>query len=739
MYLKSLEISGFKSFGRKGSLEFKTPISAIVGPNGSGKSNVAESFRFVLGEQSMKTLRGKRGEDLIFSGSREERPMNRASVKVVFDNTTRFLDIDYDEVSIERVVHRDGVNQYFINKSQVRLKDISELLAGANIGASGHHIISQGEADRILSVNSKERRGIIEEALGLRVYQFKILESERKLGKVDENIKSVQSLRREIAPHLKFLKKQVSRLEESLELKEQLRKLYKDYFKREDIYLKHWRNHILQNKKPLEAELESMNAELSDAKKILSDVKNNDKEDDVLLGFENKLKEVRAEKSELDRKIGQIEGMISFEERRIKQDEERQKREESRVVRFSEVKSVLNEIEALFDKYQGVDLLKKVKEVISGFVTKNTNFDNNVETDKKELPGLLEKKNGFIKEKEVVLEKERGLLSEYNNRKGELEKEKDSLRKAELRIFEINAKQSDVRSKLNALVDLEDRINIESENYKKELSEGFILAGPEATRFSDYDLAVSDSDIISEKRFVQEDRRRDIEKIKIKLESMGAGSGDDVVKEYNETKERDEFLEREIGDLQNSEQSLKQLIAELKEKLDTEFKEGVEKINKQFNEFFALMFGGGSASLSVVKAEKRKKKDDELLPEFDEEAGEDGIDVNVSLPNKKTKGLQMLSGGERSLTSIALLFAMSQIKPPPFIILDETDAALDEANSRRYGDMIENLSKYSQLILITHNRETMSRAGVLYGVTMGGDGVSRLLSIELEEAVKVAK
>src|SRR6185295_2865757 len=117
---------------------------------------------------------------------------------------------------------------------------------------------------------------------------------------------------------------------------------------------------------------------------------------------------------------------------------------------------------------------------------------------------------------------------------------------------------------------------------------------------------------------------------------------------------------------------------------------------------------------------------------------EEGIEISVNLPRKKVKGLMMLSGGERALTSIALIFAMSQVKPPPFIILDETDAALDEANSRKYGDMIENLAKYSQLILITHNRETMSRAGVLYGVTMSS-GVSKLLSIQFDEAVAVAK
>jgi len=115
------------------------------------------------------------------------------------------------------------------------------------------------------------------------------------------------------------------------------------------------------------------------------------------------------------------------------------------------------------------------------------------------------------------------------------------------------------------------------------------------------------------------------------------------------------------------------------------------------------------------------------------------LDIKVSMPRKKVRGLEMLSGGERSLISIALIFAVSQVNPPPFLILDETDAALDEANSKRYGDMLEALAKSSQLILITHNRETMSRAGVLYGVTMGKDGYSKILSVAFEEALAVAK
>jgi chromosome segregation protein len=172
------------------------------------------------------------------------------------------------------------------------------------------------------------------------------------------------------------------------------------------------------------------------------------------------------------------------------------------------------------------------------------------------------------------------------------------------------------------------------------------------------------------------------------------------------------------------------------------FVTGIEKIATEFNRFFVLMFGGGSAKLNRVKPKVAKKVDEdgiEVTEEENEEETEEGIELEVKLPNKKVSGLDMLSGGERALTSIALIFAMSQVNPPLFVILDETDAALDEANSRRYGDMISALAEKSQLILITHNRETMSRAGVLYGVTMAGDGVSKLLSVKFDEAVAVAK
>src|SRR3990167_4651392 len=234
MYLKSIELSGFKSFAKKTELVFGSRIAGIVGPNGSGKSNVAEGLRFVLGEQSMKSLRSRRGEDLIWGGSHALPRQNRASVKVVFDNSQRRLDVDFSEVILERVVYRDGQNEYMMNGTKVRLKDVIRLLAGANIGGSGYQIISQGEADRILNASPRERREMVEDALGLKLYQHKKTESERKLEETGINIDKTKSLRREIGPHLHFLRTQVEKIEKAREMKEELAAKLNDYLAREN-------------------------------------------------------------------------------------------------------------------------------------------------------------------------------------------------------------------------------------------------------------------------------------------------------------------------------------------------------------------------------------------------------------------------------------------------------------------------------------------------------------------------
>src|SRR3989344_1199801 len=299
MYLKSIELTGFKSFAKKSELNFTSKISAIVGPNGSGKSNIAEAFRFVLGEQSIKSLRGKKGEDMIWNGAGDMPRANRASVRVVFDNSSKFLPLDYESVTIERVVHRDSVNEYIINGSQVRLRDVVELLASAHIGSSGHHIISQGEADRILSASLKERKSMIEDALGLKLYQYKKQESQKKLEKTQENIGQVESLRREIAPHLKFLKKQLEKVEKTLEMKKELETMALLYCKREDEYIKKTKEKIHYERTPLDHKEKELEKELESAKEILDKAKNKDERSERLMSLERELRAVRDEKDSL--------------------------------------------------------------------------------------------------------------------------------------------------------------------------------------------------------------------------------------------------------------------------------------------------------------------------------------------------------------------------------------------------------------------------------------------------------
>lgn len=758
MYLKHLTISGFKSFAKKSELEFSAPITAIVGPNGSGKSNVAESFRFVLGEQSIKSMRGKKGEDLIWGGSESVSRGNRASVQVTLDNSKRVFPMDFDDITLERTVHRDGQNEYEINGSKVRLKDVQELLSAANIGPTGHHIISQGEADRILSAGQKERREMIEDALGLKVYQYKKIEAEKKLKKTRENIEKVESLRREVAPHLKFLERQIKKIERSLALREELTTIYAEYLKREDTYIAHHHDRLTAARKAPASKLERLKEELVAAKETLANSENQGQSSE-LIAWEEKISQARVTKQELLRRSGQLEGQVTFLERRIGEAERQSKSESEAPIPVGEVKRMLSEVEHMVDKALQSEDVRLLQRALSDIVHLGKRFIQQIagkveidtDTEEKELKDIQKELSEVEEAIDKAKSEEEEYTIKYNELKAAIEADSASTREAEREVFRIVGEQRDHENDLNR-IDQELRVLDRDRNeFKRELSEAVALIGSGASKYYEFEIVedgevITDQAIVNEERDSQRERRHELEKMKIRLEEMG-GSNEDVEKEYKEVKGRDEFLVKEIADLTASVEKLETLITELNTQLNEQFVAGLDKIGVEFNRFFTLMFGGGEAKLLRVKPTIKQKKKDvdefgeeiEIDEEVEDEAAQEGIELDVKLPNKRVKGLDMLSGGERALTSIALIFAMSQVNPPLFIILDETDAALDEANSRRYGDMIEALAERSQLILITHNRETMSRAGILYGVTMGGDGVSKLLSVKFDEAVAVAK
>jgi chromosome segregation protein len=754
MYLKELTISGFKSFAKKSELEFSAPITSIVGPNGSGKSNVAESFRFVLGEQSVKSMRGKRGEDLIWGGSESTSRGNRASVTIVLDNSKKIFPLDFDEIKIERVVHRDGQNEYILNGSTVRLKDIQELLASANIGSTGHHIISQGEADRILTANPKERREMIEDALGLKIYQYKKQESEKKLTKTTENVAQVELLRREAAPHLKYLEKQVQKIEKSLELQEKLRLVYAEYLKREDTYIAFHFDKLTAEKRDPDAKLKEINEALSEAKKTLKDSESKH-DSEPLIKAQEGVQAAMQERQVAEREYSKAEGQIALLERRLAEQERRSATTEGKAIAYADIASLIKDIEQQVGKALQKDEVSFLHRALADIVHRLKIFiersseakDNSSEFDKAELARLnneIEKLGKKVVELKAKEEKARLFYSEIEQQRA---KEATDGREAERAVFRLVGEQREFETKLERIDRELSVLERDRNEFKIELQEAVALLGRGAASYYDFVIkndegaTVPNEQVVNEERGTQRTRRHELEKLKIRLEELGIGATEDIIKEYNDAKERDAFLAHEIEDLETSIIKLRELIAELDGKLEEQFVVGIKKISSEFNRFFTLMFGGGEAELVTVATKVRSAEDD-LLEDGEVEEGkpkEDGIELVAKLPNKRVKGLEMLSGGERALTSIALIFAMSQVNPPPFIILDETDAALDEANSRRYGDMIEELAKKSQLILITHNRETMSRAGILYGVTMGSDGISKLLSVKLDEAVAVAK
>lgn len=588
---------------------------------------------------------------------------------------------------------------------------------------------------------------MIEDALGLKVYQIKKQETNRKLEKTEENIEQVHSLRREAAPHLKYLKKQVEKAERSLEVQAELKRSYAEYLKREDTYIAHHFDRLTVARKIPEEALDVLQEKIAAAKEALQDNEDIEAKEALQL-VENEYKHASQARQQAQHELSQLQGQIAFLERRLAH-AHKSEVSANKLIPHAHLEQLVEDISIQAEKALSrggeANLQRALTDLIHqlrGFLKKSQGeVIDTTETDKQELAEVQGKLASAEKAVTEALKKEELAEQKVVAKRTEKMTDLESKRVAERNMFELMQQRREKEADINRIDNELAVLGRDREDFKEELQEAVALLGRSASDYFTHILLDGNEQevpleaVVGEEREFQRSRRRTLEKLKIRLEELGVGNTDELLREYQNAKERDEFLERELADLETSVQNLRSLIAELQLKLEEQFNVGVEKIATEFSRFFALMFGGGTAGLERVAIKSRQSEDDE---ETDVQV-EEGIELAVSLPNKRVRGLDMLSGGERALTSIALIFAMSQVNPPPFIILDETDAALDEANSRRYGDMIEALAKKSQLILITHNRETMSRAGILYGITMGIDGISKVLSVKFEEAALNAK
>src|SRR5688500_8686707 len=252
--LKALELYGFKSFADRARFEFPAGITVIVGPNGSGKSNVVDAVKWVLGEQSAKSLRGKEMADVIFkgSGTSGRKPMNTAEATLILDNSERRLPVDAPEVHVTRRVYRSGEGEYLINRQPVRLKDIRDMFRGTGVGVDAYSLIEQGKVDRLLQATAKDRRAIFEEAAGISRFKAKKIESQRRLERVDQNLLRLSDIVEEVENRLKTVRAQAAKAKRYREYSDRLQEL------RTQVGLVDWR--------ALSAKLAGLETSLADAR-----------------------------------------------------------------------------------------------------------------------------------------------------------------------------------------------------------------------------------------------------------------------------------------------------------------------------------------------------------------------------------------------------------------------------------------------------------------------------------------
>jgi chromosome segregation ATPase len=849
MYLKRLEIHGFKSFAHKTVLEFEPGLTAVVGPNGSGKSNVADALRWVMGEQSMKLLRGKKTEDVIFAGSDKKSKLSMAEVTLTFDNKDHKLPYEYSEVAVTRRFLRNGESDYLINNQKVRLLDVVDALMQSGFGATNYAVIGQGTIDQMVLAGPSEIKNLVEEAAGVKPYYIKRDKTWRKLEQTEENLQRVSELMAEIEPRLRSLRRQAKRMEEREAVANDLAGLHLQYFGNQ-LYILETDLSALKSQldikdktvQGLEEQINTFQRTLEKEEKQTKDNFSFTEELEKKIGFlEARRYKVQEELAEIRGKLkaGVIPGHSDAESLKVeKLDYERQLDVMNQ--KLSELdgqlageQSQFDELKAAVDKFvKKIDDAKnskidpdQLRRSLEDFehqfaqTLDNLNSDNFSEIKNKlrqlvsklsetrrnltlsgpvDLSGLLiakEETQAKLHKLELNIVEHNTLrqtyletIQSYNSKlnqikslmnedpdkfKSELFSQEEQLNSSlnelvtqitDLRtnlntvsqqekdkkvfLMEEEKKYRQMNSELSTLKDQYNQVLVEKarSETKQEaiMKEAEAALGPKISELSIHKKAEAPADLVNR-----------IDKLKHQLELSG-GVDETTLQEYRETEERFNYLSQQSQDLTKAVADLKSVIEELDVVIKNQFNEAFNKISEKFSEYFRILFNGGRAQMtlqrSVVKAEGDTDEADEDSEDIekDEKISFDGlrpkkptteisgIEIKATPPGKKLASIAALSGGERALTAIALLCSMLAAYPSPFVVLDEVDAALDEANSIRFGKILGTLAHQTQFITITHNRETMRQAHTLYGVTMTDEGISKILSLKLEQAEKVA-
>lgn len=928
MFLKSLDIYGFKSFADKTHIDFADGITALLGPNGCGKSNVVDAIKWVLAERNSKNLRAEKMEDVIFNGTERRNSLNTAEVTLTIANDKGLLPLEEDEIAITRRLYRSGDQEYFINRRQVGPTEIRKLFMDTGVGKAAYSVMEQGKIDQILSSKPEDRRYLFEEAAGISRSKAECAEAERELQHTRQNMVQIEIALNEIKRQYDSLKIQSektikyrqyneeiynyeldltllklknfvqdkARFEEQLktvqEKRDQVRKEIEEinntisenmdkvksmqdllYQKQAEqiglakeqngklelikqansraLEIKEKLNNLEGRKRSLEDRIESIqeeidenNASLHSKKKQIEDIRNNinsfkanietassqitenDKEvsnlrtqiaefeeerenlqvqlasitEDIVSVLDEKLKEVgfsesqmNIAKEELETTLGKLKIFVNgrnniFSDFKGQNHNlEEYKNTLSEVCEaFTETSSQLDSLETSLKKYyesspafiteflspQGIMTKKRaIDEKINQNIEKVSNLTNEIESLSTSSSNLSQKIEEYketlinLRGNEIKMQEQiNAATTQLSLLERSLTSEQNNLRETDTELFAEQKRDEEIREQVITLQDELAEIEYRGKKLTKELDEldeeiakcNKSVSGKTGTldkkreeqnkyqeQYEKLTLTLnsSDNDIKNIKQNFQDQYSRDLmefeermykitktsvelrDKLSQAKENFKALGSVNLMapEEFNEVKDRYERQKTNYEDTQKSLENLVRVSEEIKSKSSEMFLETYNKIKKNFHNMFRRLFNGGRAELKLADPTN-------ILTS--------GIDIYAQPPGKKLENIALLSGGEKTMTAVALLFATYQVRPSPFCLLDEIDAALDDKNVSSFVTVLESFANVSQYIVITHNKKTVMGASTMLGITMEESGVSKIIALKLDKDIK---
>jgi chromosome segregation ATPase len=764
MYLRSIEMKGFKSFPERARLEFSPGVSVIVGPNGSGKSNITDAVLWALGEQSPGAIRGASMQDVISAGGKGIGQRRAAEVEVVIDNSEGRAATELSEVAVKRTLDRSGEGSYRLNGARCRLVDVTEVLSDTNLGREMHSVISQGRVESIIHSKPRERRLLIEEAAGLGKHRKRRRRSELKLRAARDNLDRALDLEREARARLRPLKRQAQAAElgarierEELGLRGQLvaeelrfgadraaaaEKAAAEARAQRSAIEKRLAE-VSEKRRAAEERFAARDRDRTQAWGVLTKLRGEqqrvairasglgDREGELFGGLES----LRAELGPLTLDVG---GSAAPGERVRKLEEE-----------LGEIDGGLTAAGEGLARARSADASEAAREAALGAVRGGA---ERASRHARRAEGLLgERHREVLRQRlsagEELLEDVRTAAAAATDAEAAI---RARVERIEQRVVGGEGDGDEIAEEMRACSQREYELQTEMTAASDRLTEVEVEAahlGDRRAEAAKELAAIAErlgEEVAPAEQALSDEERVDIDRRLERLERRRAQIGPVnplAEREYEEAREHVESLQAQREDTERGMRELEALIRDIDREIERAFEQTFEATAKNFGEMVEHLFPGGRGALRrvalrPVRDAETEGEGAEAGAEPEEEDGEEardelGVEIEVTPAGKSTRKLSLLSGGEKSLVAIAFVFAVFLARPCPFYILDEVEAALDDANIDRFLQLIRRFSDRAQFVIVTHQKRTMDAADVLYGVSMGGDGVTKVVSRKL--------